>query len=71
VLDGKTGKLLASFQSGAGTDAAGWDAKNGLAFISNGEATSRLFRRNRPIAWLNLIGRLSPCSRQFTQFTKH
>ena len=37
VLDGATGKILASFPSGAGTDAAGWDAKDALAFISNGE----------------------------------
>jgi DNA-binding beta-propeller fold protein YncE len=35
VLDGTTGKMLASFTSGSGTDAAGWDAKDGLAFISN------------------------------------
>jgi DNA-binding beta-propeller fold protein YncE len=37
VLDGATGKMLASFTTGSGTDAAGWDGKDGLAFISNGE----------------------------------
>jgi DNA-binding beta-propeller fold protein YncE len=39
VLDGATGKKIASFATGAGTDAAGWDEKDGLAFISNGEGT--------------------------------
>lgn len=37
VLDAATGKMLANFPNGAGTDAAVWDAKDGLAFISNGE----------------------------------
>jgi len=39
VIDGASGKKLASFASGAGTDFAGWDEKDGLAFISNGEGT--------------------------------
>jgi hypothetical protein len=39
VLDGATGKKIASFPTGAGTDAAGWNEKDGLAFISNGEGT--------------------------------
>jgi hypothetical protein len=39
VLDGATGKKLASFATGTGTDFAGWDEKDGLAFISNGEGT--------------------------------
>ncbi len=37
VLDGATGKKIASFPTGSGTDAAGWDGKDQLAFISNGE----------------------------------
>lgn len=48
VLDGKTGKLLASFQTGAGTDAAVWDAKNGLAFISNGEGDITVIQEKSP-----------------------
>jgi DNA-binding beta-propeller fold protein YncE len=39
VIDGASGKILASLTSGAGTDFAGWDEKDGLAFISNGEGT--------------------------------
>jgi DNA-binding beta-propeller fold protein YncE len=37
VIDGATGKMIASFPTGSGTDAAAWDGKDGLAFISNGE----------------------------------
>lgn len=37
VIDGASGKMIASFTTGSGTDAAGWDGKNGLVFISNGE----------------------------------
>jgi DNA-binding beta-propeller fold protein YncE len=39
VIDGATGKKIASFATGAGTDAAGWDEKDSLAFISNGDGT--------------------------------
>lgn len=39
VIDGASGKKIASFPTGAGTDFAGWDEKDGLAFISNGEGT--------------------------------
>jgi DNA-binding beta-propeller fold protein YncE len=39
VLDGATGKKIASFASGWGTDAAVWDEKDGRAFISNGDGT--------------------------------
>ncbi|MBS1766811.1 MAG: YncE family protein [Acidobacteria bacterium] len=39
VVDAKTGKLLASIPSGEGTDAAGFDAGNGLAYASNGAGT--------------------------------
>ena len=48
VLDAKTGKMLASFPSGAGTDAAGWDAGNGLAFISNGEGNITVIQEKSP-----------------------
>ena len=48
VLDVSTARVLASFATGSGTVAAGWDAKDGLAFISNGEETSPSFRRRRP-----------------------
>jgi DNA-binding beta-propeller fold protein YncE len=44
VLDGATGKVIASFATGAGTDAAGWDGKDGLAFISNGEGFISVIR---------------------------
>jgi outer membrane protein assembly factor BamB len=37
VIDGATGKMIASFPTGSSTDAAAWDGKDGLAFISNGE----------------------------------
>jgi DNA-binding beta-propeller fold protein YncE len=39
VLDGATGRKIVSFATGTGTDAAGWDEQDGLAFISNGEGT--------------------------------
>jgi YVTN family beta-propeller protein len=37
VLDGSTGKQIASLPTGLGTDTAGFDAKNQLIFFSNGE----------------------------------
>jgi YVTN family beta-propeller protein len=37
VLDGSTGKQIASLPTGSGTDAAGFDAKSHLIFFSNGE----------------------------------
>ncbi len=39
VVDGKTGKLIASPKIGDGPDAAVYDAKLGLAFSSNGSGT--------------------------------
>lgn len=39
VVDATTGKLLAALPSGEGTDAAGFDAGNGLAYASNGAGT--------------------------------
>jgi DNA-binding beta-propeller fold protein YncE len=37
VLDGDTGKQIATFPIGAGTDAAAFDERNHLIFFSNGE----------------------------------
>lgn len=37
VIDGESGEKLASFVTGSGTDAAGWDGKNQMAYLSNGE----------------------------------
>ncbi len=39
VVDVKTGKVLSALASGEGTDAAGFDAGNGLAYASNGAGT--------------------------------
>ena len=39
VVDAKTGKVLAAIPSGGGTDAAGFDPGNGLAYASNGAGT--------------------------------
>ena len=44
VLNGATGNKIASFPTGSGTDAAGWDGKNQLAFISNGEGSITVIR---------------------------
>jgi YVTN family beta-propeller protein len=54
VLDAATGKMLATFPSGAGTDAADWDAKNGLAFISNGEGNITVIREKSPSEFVAL-----------------
>jgi len=48
VLDGATGKKIASFPTGSGTDAAGWDGKNQLAFISNGEGNITVIHEKSP-----------------------
>ena len=37
VIDVATGKMIASFATGAGPMRPAWDGKDGLAFISNGE----------------------------------
>ncbi len=39
VVNTETGKVVASATTGDGTDAAGFDAKEGTAFASNGEGT--------------------------------
>ena len=48
VLDGDTGKQIATFPIGAGTDAAGFDAKNGLIFFSNGEGNISVIHEKSP-----------------------
>jgi len=54
VLDGATGKMIASFPTGAGTDAAGWDGKDGIAFISNGEGSITVIREKSPTEFVAL-----------------
>lgn len=48
VLDGDTGAKIASFPTGSGTDAAGWDEKRQLAFISNGEGNITVIHEKSP-----------------------
>jgi DNA-binding beta-propeller fold protein YncE len=48
VIDGATGKMIASFPTGSGTDAAAWDGKDGLAFISNGEGNISVIQEKSP-----------------------
>ena len=54
VLEGSTGKVLASFPTGSGTDAAGWDGKDGLAFISNGEGSITVIHEKSPTEFVAL-----------------
>ena len=54
VLDGTTTKMLASFATGSGTDAAGWDEKDGLAFISNGEGNITVIQERSPTEFVAL-----------------
>jgi streptogramin lyase len=44
VLNAVTGNKIASFPTGSGRDAVGWDGKNQLAFISNGEGNITVIR---------------------------
>jgi DNA-binding beta-propeller fold protein YncE len=39
VIDGASGRQIASFPTGSGTDAAGFDARARRVFVSNGEGT--------------------------------
>lgn len=48
VIDGESGKKLASFPTGSGTDAAGWDGKNQTAYISNGEGNITVIHEKSP-----------------------
>jgi len=46
VIDGKSGKVIASQKTGDGTDAAGFDPGTGYAFASNGEGTLTIVGKN-------------------------
>jgi YVTN family beta-propeller protein len=48
VTDALTGKRLATPEIGDGPDAAGYDAKNGLAFSSNGDGTLTIVDAGKP-----------------------
>ncbi|MGI9035627.1 MAG: YncE family protein [Pyrinomonadaceae bacterium] len=48
VLDADNGKVVADLPTGKGTDAAGFDAKEKLAFSSNGEGTLTIVREDSP-----------------------
>lgn len=48
VIDANTGKRLATPTIGEGPDAAGYDAKNNLAFSSNGEGTLTIVDAGKP-----------------------
>jgi len=45
VLDGATGKKIASLPTGSGTDAAAFDAKDHLIFFSNGEGSLTIIKQ--------------------------
>jgi YVTN family beta-propeller protein len=48
VTDARTGKQVGRVAIGEGPDAAGYDAKRGLAFSSNGEGTLTIIRQETP-----------------------
>jgi YVTN family beta-propeller protein len=48
VVDANTGKILATPEIGDGPDAAGFDAKDKLAFSSNGEGTLTVVDASKP-----------------------
>ena len=48
VVDGKTGKLIATPAIGDGPDAAAFDPQMNLAFLSNGEGTLSILRETAP-----------------------
>ncbi len=54
MLDVSTARVLASFATGSGTVAAGWDAKDGLAFISNGEGNITVIQEKAPTEFVAL-----------------
>ena len=54
VLDVPTAEVLARFDTGSGTDAASWDAKDGLAFISNGEGNITVIQEKSPTEFVAL-----------------
>ena len=48
VVDGDSGRVLATVPTGAGTDGAAFDPAAGLAFASNGEGTLTVVREDSP-----------------------
>jgi YVTN family beta-propeller protein len=48
VLDINSGKVIATVPIGAGVDGCGYDAKEGVAFSSNGEGTLTVVRESAP-----------------------
>jgi len=48
VINGETGKKIASFPTGAGTDAAAFDDQARLIFLSNGEGNITVIRQMSP-----------------------
>jgi hypothetical protein len=48
VVDAKSGKVVATPTIGDGPDAARYDAKNHLAFSSNGEGTLTVVKQDAP-----------------------
>jgi DNA-binding beta-propeller fold protein YncE len=48
VVDAESGKVLGTPTIGEGPDAAGYDAKNKLAFSSNGEGTLTVIDAGKP-----------------------
>ncbi len=48
VLDATNGKKVASLPIGNGPDAAGFDAKEGLIFVSNGDGTLNVIQEKSP-----------------------
>ena len=54
VLDAGTGRKIASFPTGSGTDAAGFDAKDGFIFFSNGEGNISVIKEKSPDEYVAL-----------------
>jgi len=48
IVDGDSGKIIASLPSGDGSDASGFDPGTGLAFTSNGEGTLTVVHEDSP-----------------------
>jgi len=70
VLNGATGKTIASFPTGAGTDAAGWNAKDELAFISNGDGTISVIHEKSPDEFVALDPIVTQASAKTMAFDK-
>jgi DNA-binding beta-propeller fold protein YncE len=48
VMDATNGKTVASLPIGKGPDAAGFDAKDGVVFVSNGDGTLNVIQQKSP-----------------------